>query len=165
MSSLKRIAIAAGVLVVLAVTASAQNTAKLAMSLDELGGTTSKLSEYLQRGPIYLNFWALWCGPCLQELRALDGIAVRNKDSAFTILAVNEDSPRSLAKVKAYISSRGYGFPVILDPNAQLLEAFNGKVLPFSVLLGKDGKIIRLRTGYLPGDEKEIEQDLLNAMR
>jgi hypothetical protein len=65
--------------------------------------------------------------------------------------------------VTAYVSSQGYDFPVILDPNAQILQAFNGRVLPFSVLLGKNGRIIRTRTGYLPGDEKEIEQEILKA--
>jgi thiol-disulfide isomerase/thioredoxin len=114
---------------------------------------------------VYVTFWALWCVPCLQELRALNGVADRNAKEAFTILAVNQDTPKSLAKVKAYVSSQGYVFPVILDPNAQLLQIFNGQALPFSVLLGKNGKVINTRTGYLPGDEKQIEEDILSAVK
>lgn len=132
--------------------------------LDEVDGTVSKMSDYLRQGPVYVTFWALWCEPCKQELRALKGIVERNKDEAFTVLAVNQDTPKSVAKVKAYVSSQGYTFPVILDPNAQILQALNGQVLPFSVLIGKDGKIILTRTGYLAGDEKEIERDILKAV-
>lgn len=132
--------------------------------LDEIDGTVSKMSDYLRQGPVYITFWALWCEPCKQELRALKGIVERNKDEAFTVLAVNQDTPKSIAKVKAYVSSQGYTFPVVLDPNAQILQALNGQVLPFSVLVGKDGKIIHTRTGYLAGDEKEIERDILKAV-
>jgi peroxiredoxin len=94
----------------------------------------------------------------------MKGVVEKNKDEAFTFLAVNQDTPKSLAKVKAYVASQGYTFPVVLDPNAQLLQAFNGQALPFSVLVGKDGKIIHTRTGFLSGDEKEIERDILKAV-
>jgi hypothetical protein len=52
----------------------------------------------------------------------------------------------------------------VLDPNAQLLQVFNGRSLPFSVLLGRNGQVIRSRSGFLPTDEKEIEQEILDAI-
>jgi thiol-disulfide isomerase/thioredoxin len=165
MSLFSRTSVVAAFVIGSAITAFAQNAATATIALDGLDGSTSSLSEYLKKGPVYVTFWALWCVPCLQELRALKGVAERNANEAFTVLAVNQDTPKSLAKVKAYVSSQGYAFPVILDPNAQLLQAFNGQGLPFSVLLGKNGKVIHTRTGYLPGDEKEIEEDILKAAR
>ena len=164
MSLLCKTSVAIAVIIGSAITALAQSAATTNIVLDELDGSTSTLSEYLQKGPVLVSFWALWCAPCLQELRALKGVAERNKEEAFTILAVNQDSPKSIAKVKAYVSSQGYAFPVILDPNAQILQAFNGRVLPFSVLLDTNGRLVRTRTGYLPGDEKEIEQEILKAV-
>jgi cytochrome c biogenesis protein CcmG, thiol:disulfide interchange protein DsbE len=163
MSLLRRTSVATAFIIGSAFSTLAQNAATNSIVLDELDGSTSTLSEYLQKGPVYISFWALWCVPCLQELRALEGVAERNKEDAFTILAVNQDTPKSLAKVKAYVSSQGYAFPVIVDPNAQILQAFNGLALPFSVLLGKNGRVIHTRTGYLPGDEKEIEREILEA--
>lgn len=135
------------------------------LQLDELDGSVSNLSEYLRVGPVYLSFWALWCEPCKQELRALKTVAKEHEDKPFTILAINQDSPKSVAKVKAYVRSQGYQFPVILDPNAQLFKHFNGQNLPFSVLLDKNGNIVSTRTGYLSGDEKEIEKEILKLLR
>ena len=132
--------------------------------LEELDGSTSTLSEYLRTGPVYVTFWALWCEPCKAELRALKTFAKEHSDDPFTILAVNQDSPKSLAKVKAYVKSQGYPFQMILDPNAQLFQAFNGQNLPFAVLIDKSGKAVSTRTGYLPGDEKEIEKDILKLV-
>lgn len=163
MSPFSRTSAVAALILAWTVAAPGQNATTIAMPLDNLDGSTSTLSEYLKTGPVYVTFWALWCSPCLQELRALEGISERNKNAAFTILAVNQDSPKSLAKVKAYVSSRGYAMPIVLDPNAQFLQAFNGRALPFSVLLEKNGKVLHTRTGYFPGDEKEIEREILEA--
>jgi thiol-disulfide isomerase/thioredoxin len=142
----------------------AQNSAIVNLSLDELDGSNSKLSEYLRNGPVYMSFWALWCEPCKQELHALKAFAKEHADEPFTIIAVNQDSPKSLAKVKAYVKSQGYPFPVVLDPNTQIFQSFNGQNLPFSVLISKSGKVVSTRTGYLPGDEKEIQKEILKLV-
>jgi cytochrome c biogenesis protein CcmG, thiol:disulfide interchange protein DsbE len=142
----------------------AQGSSTENILLDDLDGSSAKLSEYLRNGAVYMTFWALWCEPCKQELRALKSFAKEHADEPFTILAVNQDSPKSLAKVKAYVRSQGYPFSVVLDPNAQVFQAFNGQNLPFAVLISKDGEIVSTRTGYLPGDEKDIEKDILKLI-
>lgn len=138
----------------------AQSSTLGTMTLDDLEGPTTRLSEYLEKGPVYLSFWALWCESCKQELRALKSVVDDNKGKSFSILAINIDTPKSLAKVKAFVRSRSYPFKVILDPNKQILQKFNGQNLPFSVLLNTDGTIVSTRTGFLPGDEKEIQQEI-----
>jgi thiol-disulfide isomerase/thioredoxin len=141
--------------------ASAQSSSLAKLRLEQLDGSTSKLSDFLSKGPVYISFWALWCEPCKLELRALKSFAKEHASEPFTILAVNQDSPKSLAKVKAYVKSQSYPFPVILDPNTQIFQALNGQNLPFSVLIDRSGKIVSTRTGYLAGDEKEITKEIL----
>jgi thiol-disulfide isomerase/thioredoxin len=131
------------------------------ITLDMMDGSVSRLSDYLRTGPVYMSFWALWCEPCKQELRALKSFAKENADKPFTILAVNQDSPKSLAKVKAYVRSQQYPFPVVLDPNTQVFQKFNGQNLPFSVLIDMGGTVVSTRTGYFPGDEEEIKKEIL----
>lgn len=144
--------------------ARAQSSSLAHLTLEGIDGTSRKLSEYFARGPVYINFWALWCEPCKLELRALKKFAADNAGAPFTILAVNQDSPKSLAKVKAYVKSQSYPFPVILDPNMQVFQAFNGQNLPFSVLIDQSGRVVSTRTGYLPGDEKDIAEDILKLI-
>lgn len=143
----------------------AQNTQRATLPLDNIDGTSTKLTDHLKKGPVYLTFWALWCTPCKQELRALKTFVEESGDQAFTIVAVNQDNPKSLAKVKAYARSQRYPFPVVLDPNQQLFKIFNGQNLPFSVLLDKDGNVVTTRTGYLPGDEKEIQEEIMSLVK
>jgi thiol-disulfide isomerase/thioredoxin len=151
-------------LTLIASSVSAQSSSITTLALEELDGSTTKLSYYLRNGPVHITFWALWCVPCKEELHALKSFAKEHADDPFTILAVNQDSPKSLAKVKAYVRSQGYPFTVILDPNSQLFQALNGQNLPFSVLIDRSGKVVTTRTGYLPGDEKEIQDDILKLI-
>lgn len=131
------------------------------MVIKDVDGDTRTLGQYLGNGPVYVSFWALWCAPCKEELRALKKVVADNPDKKFTVLAINQDTPKSLSKVKAYVKSQNYPFPIILDPNMQVFQSFNGQNLPFSVLLNSNGDVIETRTGYLPGDEKEIAEAIL----
>jgi thiol-disulfide isomerase/thioredoxin len=146
-------------------TVAIQQKAVADLKLDVIDGTTKVLGDYLQLGPVYVNFWALWCEPCKQELRAMKTIVKELPENSFTLLAINLDSPKSLAKVKAFVRSQGYPFPIILDPNEQIFRSFNGQLLPFAVLMDRQGNVISTRTSYLPGDEKEIKAEILKVIQ
>ena len=143
----------------------AQPASYLNSTVIDLNGNSRKLGEFVQDRPVFVTFWALWCVPCLNELKALKGVVAAQKGEQFTILAVNQDSPRSLAKVKSYVSSQEFPFPVVLDPNAQLFQMFNGQVLPLGVILDREGKVVKTRTGYIPGDEQQIEKELTSLLQ
>lgn len=134
------------------------------LNFETIDGKLVQLSDYTARGPVYMSFWALWCKVCKEELRVLNDMVEKHSDKSFTLLAINLDSPKSLAKVKAYIKSQGFVFPVILDPNEQIFQSFNGQHLPFAVLLDTNGNTVSVRTGYLPGEESEIEEEILKLV-
>jgi cytochrome c biogenesis protein CcmG, thiol:disulfide interchange protein DsbE len=133
---------------------------RLDYSLKTLEGEDLRLRDFYQRGPTLITFWALWCVPCKQELHALQIIYTKYREKGVTILAVNQDSPRSVAKVRSYVSSQQYTMPVVLDPNGQLFQAANGQTLPFALLLDTTGTVVHTSIGYLPGDELRLELEI-----
>ncbi len=151
-------------LVIAATASQSQTGSYLNLPVSDLDGSNRRLTGYIKDGPVYVTFWALWCVPCLSELKALKSVMAEHEGGKFTILAVNQDSPRSLAKVKSYVYAQKYPFPVLLDPNTQLFQAFSGQVLPLGVFLDRSGRIVKTRTGYIPGDEKEIEKEILSLV-
>ncbi len=126
-------------------------------SFETINNDEYRFSQLLENGPTLVSFWALWCKPCRAEMRHLESIYENYKDKGLTILGVNQDTPRSLAKVKSYISTHNITFPIALDPNTDIFQQFNGQSIPLSILYNKEGKVVYKHVGYLPGDEIELE--------
>jgi peroxiredoxin len=129
-------------------------------SLRDLNGDTVTLSQHAGQ-VVLIDFWATWCGPCKQELPHLQQMYTDLGDQGFTVLAVSTDDARDKAKVKPFIRRSQFSFPVLYDTQSDVLTAYNpGKTLPFAVLVGRDGQVASLHSGYNPGDEVELRAEI-----
>jgi len=121
-------------------------------------GTTVRFGEALARGPVLLAFWALWSGPCLKELPHLDALA-RETAGRLTVLAVNQDGPRSVAKVRPYLQARGLSLRVPLDTAGEVSRQMQvGGVIPLLLLYDAQGREIFRHAGYHEGDEQRVRR-------
>jgi len=128
-------------------------------TLRDVDGKTVKLSDYLGKNPILIDFWATWCNPCKVELPHLEAIYKKYKDQGLVFMAISEDSPRSVSKVKPYVRTKGFEAIIPLDPDGQVLRKFFGEdILPYTILIDREGQIVRTFTGFVPGQEKDIEK-------
>ena len=85
-------------------------------SLKKINGRTVKIGEYLENGPVLINFWATWCAPCKKEMVFLEKFENEYKKEGFSVLSISIDSQKSLAQVRSYIRINNYSFDVFLDP-------------------------------------------------
>ena len=138
----------------------AQTNQVPSVSVQLMDGRKVALRELHARGPLVIDFWALWCAPCLKAMRHLDAFQDRYGPRGLTVLAVNLDTERSRSKVRSYVKSRGYDFQVALDPSNDVYRRFNGNALPYTLLIDREGRIIYRHTGYLPGDEEYLEREI-----
>jgi len=129
-----------------------------------LAGDELSPRTVITKGPTLVTFWALWCAPCKLEMRALKVVHSDFADRGFSVIAVNEDSPRSLAKVRAYVAANQLPFHVVPDPNAQILERMNVSVLPHSILYDTNGDIAYTSVGYKPGDEQRLKDAIRRVL-
>ncbi len=136
------------------------NTAAPDFVLRDLEGKNYKLSENLNQGPILINFWATWCLPCREEMKELKDVYEKFEDEGLQILAISIDDPKSLARVKSFIKSRNYPFKVLLDTNSEVMQLFQAKNPPYTVLLNSEGIIFYTHSGYRKGDEKIVEEKI-----
>ena len=132
--------------------------------LENLYGDYVELSEELGDGPILLSFWATWCKPCLEELSELKEVYNNYKDKGFKLFAISTDNERTVAKVKSYVKSKSYDFPVLYDTNSEVARLYYARAVPFSVLIDKDGNIIYSHTGYMRGDEIAIRDKIIELV-
>lgn len=118
-----------------------------------MDGTAHRLSDW--RGKrILVNFWASWCAPCRREMPLLDAARTGRGGSGAVILGVAEDTA---ADVRRYLAERPVGYPILLidsvAPGGSLSLGNTRRVLPYSVLIGEDGRILKRRVGPLSAAE------------
>lgn len=113
------------------------------LSFADMSGKTRRLSEWNGK-VILLNFWATWCGPCREEMPLLD--RTRGTDGV-EIVGVALDDPDA---VKQFLQENPVAYPILLGDDAadpELLFGDRRSVLPYSVLIGKDGTLLAQREG------------------
>jgi cytochrome c biogenesis protein CcmG, thiol:disulfide interchange protein DsbE len=134
-------------------------------TLQDLDGNDVSLSKLLEKGPVFMSFWATWCSPCKEEMKKLNPVYEKYKDQGFVYLAINQDNQKSVAKVRSYIASQSYNFPVVFDSEKKVFEAYSGKdEMPYSLLIGKNKEILSVHTGFKTGDESKIEEEIKAAL-
>jgi peroxiredoxin len=133
-------------------------------NLEDIDGNSVKLSELLKKGPVFLQFWATWCVPCKEEMKVLNELYGKYKDSGFVYVAVSIDDQKTSSKVKPFIESKGYKFTTVYDSDKNVFSNFGGQDPPFSVFLDVKGNVIKSYSGYLQRDDAKLEGDIKSAL-
>jgi cytochrome c biogenesis protein CcdA/peroxiredoxin len=113
-------------------------------------GKTTRLSDY--RGQVVLlNFWGTWCGPCRVEMPAFETAYNANKETGFTILAVNNrDTPEAVA---AFRGEFGLSFPLVMDDGAAIAKTYGVFSFPSTYVLNQHGVITARHFGALTAEQ------------
>ncbi len=116
-----------------------------------LGGETLRLKG--QRGkPVLVNFWATWCGPCREEMPAMERLYAKHRQRGFVLLAVSVDTDAAL--VRPFLERYKLTFPVALDAKMDLANAYGVRALPASFLIDRDGYLAALALGPRAWDNR-----------
>ena len=126
-----------------------------------VSGESLDLARLRARGPVLLDFWATWCGPCVASLPELEALHRRFGPRGLTLVGVSVDGPRNFAKVRPFAARAGLTYPIVLDEDGGLQQSYRVLAVPTSILVAPDGSIARIQQGYRPGElaamEKAIE--------
>ena len=128
--------------------------------LKDLNGKKVSVHDYLDGGPLLISFWFLACEPCKKEMKFLDEYHQKYSESGFKVLSINTDNSRTINRVKPFVKSKKYTFPILNDPKSLFFRKLGGKVCPYTVLVDHEGNIIKKHSGYNPGDEVKLEKEI-----
>ena len=109
-------------------------------------------ARFLKRGPVILDFWATWCGPCRQALPELQQLHERYAARGLTVLSISTDEPRNRPKIGATARALGLTFPILIDTEKRTSQLYRVEAIPMTLLIDRDGRIRSLHRGYRPGD-------------
>ncbi|MGM9925966.1 MAG: thiol-disulfide oxidoreductase ResA [Bacillus sp. (in: firmicutes)] len=123
--------------------------------LTDLNGQKHKLSDYRGQG-VFLNFWGTWCPPCKAEMPYMEKQYQQYKDQGVQILAVN--IRESNVAVESFVNKLGLTFPVPLDKDGRVNDAYGVFNLPVTFLIDKDGVVVDILQKGMT--EEDIEQQM-----
>lgn len=135
------------------------------LTLPDVDGKQVKLSSYLGRGPVILDFWATWCKPCLLALPELEKLYADLGPRGLQVVGINEDGPRNAGKVKPFLKSKGATISVLLDLNREAQSRLQAIALPMTLLLDADGVVLHSSFGYRPGELDALRTQIEPLLR
>lgn len=117
----------------------------IAIQGKDLNGRTISLEQY--KGKVVLiDFWATWCPPCRAEIPNVAEVYKKYKDRGFEVIGVSLD--REVGKLESYVKKNGINWPQIydgVDKKYPIARAYRVASIPYTVLIGRDGKIVAVR--------------------
>jgi cytochrome c biogenesis protein CcmG, thiol:disulfide interchange protein DsbE len=113
-------------------------------TLVDLEGAEVRLSD-LRGRPVIVNFWASWCGPCVEEFPLLRTAADEHADDGLVVLGiVYQDRSES---ARAFMANHGGTWQALMDPGETVARAYNIFAPPETYFVGRDGRIAARHIG------------------
>ncbi|MBO4853083.1 MAG: TlpA family protein disulfide reductase [Schwartzia sp.] len=136
-------------------------SAKSAPDESLIGVNTTDATIYVLAGekPLFLNFWATWCPPCVGEMPAIEAMYQKYGDRLY-FAAVSVDNDAETAA--AFIRNRGLTVPVYTGDLQKMAADYQLDAIPRSVLVGTDGTILAEHLGGM--SEADLESFLSKAL-
>jgi thiol-disulfide isomerase/thioredoxin len=127
--------------------------AMFSQSLPDDKGVQQALSQW-QGKNLVVNFWAPWCGPCVEEMPELSELQKSGDGKKVQIIGIGIDSPSNIAE---FAKKFNIAYPVYVAglSGTELSRQFGNSQggLPFTVLIGADGQVKKTYLGRLKFDQ------------
>ena len=106
-----------------------------------------------------LDFWAIWCQPCHMLMPVVHTVAEDYADKGVRLYSINVGDPP--ADVAAFLTEKSFDTTHALsDVGHSVARDYALESFPMVVLVGKDGTIQTIRTGFGPGYDEQLRKDL-----
>jgi peroxiredoxin len=129
----------------------------------QIDGSKFDLPE--QRGKVVvLNFFATWCGPCIQELPVLErDVWKQFEREGVKVLAIGREE--TTEKIKAFREKHKLALPFAADPEKKIYSLYATKFIPRTYVIDRTGKIAHQTVGYSPAEFAKLIDAVRQALK
>lgn len=116
-----------------------------------------KLSQFRNK-VVLIDFWASWCGPCMQSFPYLNSLHQEFADKGLQIIGVNLDEDSKEAD--AFLANHPAKFPIAVINNQQCAQEFLVEAMPSSYVIDRKGVIRLQKFGFRSGETDQTRQNI-----
>ena len=122
--------------------------------LKDLDGREVRLDAYRGR-TVVVNFWATWCGPCVDEMPSLMRLRERFAGQGLEVIGVNFQE--NAARIRPFLDRHGLAFPVVRDHDGSARNGWGVSVFPSSFVIAPDQSVAFVVVGEADWSGPPIE--------
>ena len=115
-------------------------------TLTDQYGNSHTLSDYKGK-VVFLNFWADWCGYCLEEMPDIQQLYLDNGENSGDVVIFGITYGLTQEEMADFFEERNLTYPTLLDTDQEMFAAYGAYSLPTTYMIDKEGNVY----GYLPG--------------
>jgi len=134
------------------------------LSFRNLADESVAMEDLLTDGPVILDFWATWCGPCKLAMPAWAQLADEYAEHGVRLVPVSWDLPRMYPRITDWFANQEFEFESLVDPDKRGGRALGVVSLPTTLLIAQDGRVVFTHAGYAQGDEAQLESELRKVL-
>lgn len=131
------------------------------IDLRDRDGRQADLGELVGR-VVIVDFWASWCGPCKQEMPALQTLYEQYGRRGLVVIGVNID--RSAKKLKSFLKKTPVTFRIVHDRAARIASRYDLATVPSTFFIGRDGTLRFVHEGFRDEDADMMERRVLSLL-
>ena len=128
------------------------------MKLELLAGGKFDLADHKGKHIVILDFWATWCGPCVQAMPILMKVAKKFEKQGVRLVGVNQGEDKKTAG--DFLKAKGWEMTVVMDTDQSVARAYAVSGIPQTVIVGKDGIVKQVHVGLSPTLESALTAEL-----
>jgi thiol-disulfide isomerase/thioredoxin len=159
---MKRVAIAAAVLLLAGCSSPSEKVAGQVVSCESISSSTTQNSLFLDcldggvgatidsiKGPAIINVWGSWCGPCKEEMPILRSFYEKAQGKVLLIGVDVEEA--SLEDGRKFVENNGITWPNLFDADGKS-RAYFGMGVPVTWFIASDGSVAHKHIGVLKNE-------------
>lgn len=112
---------------------------------------------------VLLDFWATWCPPCREEVPHLQRLHEKYGKKGLIVVGVTLDRD-GLSAVKPFVKRNGLTYTILIDPKGDSAKSYKVFGYPTTYIIDRKGNIHSIHIGYMPGMEKQIENEIKSLL-
>jgi len=139
------------------IAASSAKTAPPFVLKDAATGQPFSLAAQDKAGPLVLDFWATWCGPCRAELPHLEALSQKYQGRV-AFYGVNSSDPANVTA--AFAAQNKLSFPMLSDVDHHVAFQYAVDTIPLLIVIDTHGKVRAVTDGYSDDVETQLSKTL-----